>query len=122
MGVLIEPVSAFSDQKPGTSGLRKKVKTFRKKNYLECFVQAVFDALPEVKGATVVLGGDGRHFNDAAIQTILRLSAGNGIQKVIVGRGGLLSTPAASALIRKHGAACGIILSASHNPAGPDGD
>jgi len=116
------PTTAFSDQKPGTSGLRKKVKTFKEKGYLENFVQAIFDSIPERKGATLVLGGDGRYYNLHAIQVILRMASANGFKKVIVGQHGILSTPAASAVIRKHKAIGGIILSASHNPGGPEGD
>ena len=127
MDVLSVPVSPFPGQRPGTSGLRKKVAVFREPGYLEAFVQSIFDALPEavgrgVAGETLVLGGDGRFFNDRALQTIVRLAAGNGVGRLIVGRGGLLSTPAASALIRERGAFGGIVLSASHNPGGPDGD
>jgi len=109
-------------QLPGTSGLRKKVAVFQSSGYLENFVQSVFDVLPGLAGSTLVLGGDGRYHNDRAIQTIVRMAAANGVAKVIVGRGGLLSTPAASELIRSRGAYGGLILSASHNPGGPDGD
>ena len=116
------PTLPFDGQRPGTSGLRKKVTTFQQAHYLENFVQAVFDNLPERAGKTLVLGGDGRYHNRSAIQTILRMAAANGIGKVLVGRGGLLSTPAVSAVIRKHATLGGIILSASHNPGGPDGD
>jgi phosphoglucomutase len=112
----------FADQKPGTSGLRKAVPAFRQPRYLENFVQAIFDTVPELKGATMVLGGDGRFFSEEASRTILRMASANGIARVVVGRNGLLSTPAASALIRKRGAQGGIILSASHNPGGPEGD
>jgi phosphoglucomutase len=112
----------FGDQRPGTSGLRKKVSVFEQPHYLETFVAAMLQAVPGLEGATLVLGGDGRHFNDVAIQTIIRLAAGHGIGRLLIGRHGLLSTPAASHLIRKNGAAGGIILSASHNPGGPDGD
>jgi phosphoglucomutase len=112
----------FSDQRPGTSGLRKKVTVFREPHYLENFVAAVLEAVTGLRGATLVLGGDGRYFNDVAIQTIIRLAAGHGVGRLLIGQGGLLSTPAASHLIRKHGAKGGIILSASHNPGGPDGD
>ena len=121
------PVRPFPDQRPGTSGLRKKVSVFRQPGYVEAFAQSIFDALPEAvgesaEGKTLVLGGDGRFFNDEALQTILRLMAGNRVGRVLVGRDGLLSTPAASAVIRKHRAFGGVILSASHNPGGPDGD
>ena len=114
-----EPIAG---QEPGTSGLRKKVEVFRQPHYLENFVQSVFDSLGSCKGKTLVLGGDGRFHNRVAIQTILRMAAANGWGKVLVGQNGILSTPAASCLIRKYGADGGIILSASHNPGGPDGD
>ncbi len=113
---------AFNDQKPGTSGLRKKVKVFQQTNYLENFVQSVFHVAENIKGETLVLGGDGRYYNKQAIQTILKMAAANGIAKVLVGQNGLLSTPAVSAIIRQHKAAGGIILSASHNPGGPNAD
>ena len=112
----------FSDQRPGTSGLRKKVKQFQQANYLENFVQAVFDTQQELAGGCLVLGGDGRYYNRTAIQTILRMAAANDIARVLVGQGGILSTPAASCVIRKHHTQGGIILSASHNPGGPDED
>ena len=112
----------FTDQKPGTSGLRKQVKTFQKPGYLENFVQSIFDSLPELSGGTLVIGGDGRFFNDKAIQTILSMAAANGVKKALVGQSGLLSTPAASCVIRKYGADGGFVLSASHNPGGPNGD
>lgn len=111
----------FAGQKPGTSGLRKKTAQFREPHYLECFVQAIFDAVG-VRGKTLVLGGDGRFFGREAAGIILRMAAANGVAKVIVGQGGLLSTPAASHLIRLNGADGGIVLSASHNPGGEDGD
>ncbi len=116
------PTTAYDDQRPGTSGLRKKVAVFRQPGYLENFVQSVFDTVPELAGATLVLGGDGRHHNAEAAQIILRMAAANGVARVLVGVGALLSTPAASCVIRKHGAAGGLILSASHNPGGPDAD
>lgn len=113
----------YDDQRPGTSGLRKKVRVFQNKtHYLENFIQSIFDALDLHAGGTMVVGGDGRFFNREAIQTTIRVAAANGVGRLIVGRGGLLSTPAASNLIRKHMAFGGIILSASHNPGGPDGD
>lgn len=112
----------IAGQKPGTSGLRKKVAVFEEPHYLENFVAAIFAAVPGLVGQTLVLGGDGRYFNDRAIQSIVKLAAGHGIGRLLVGRGGILSTPAASHLIRKHRAKGGIILSASHNPGGPDGD
>jgi len=112
----------FADQRPGTSGLRKKVAVFRQPHYLENFVQSIFDALPGHEGSTLAVGGDGRFFNDVAIQTILRMAAANGFARVLVGRRGILSTPAASCVVRKRAAFGAIILSASHNPGGPDGD
>ncbi len=122
MQVQTVPTQPIEGQLPGTSGLRKKVTVFQVSGYLENFVQSVFDALPGVAGSTLVLGGDGRFFNDVAIQTILRMAAANGVAKVLVGRGGILSTPALSDLIRQRGAFGGLVLSASHNPGGPDGD
>ncbi len=112
----------FDDQRPGTSGLRKTVKQFQTPHYLENFVQAIFDVVPELEGGTLVVGGDGRFYNREAIQTIIRMAAANNIHRVMVGREGLLSTPAASAVIRKNNTQGGIILSASHNPGGPEGD
>ena len=112
----------FVDQQPGTSGLRKKVTRFRETHYVENFVQSIFDCNKGFAGETLVLGGDGRYFNREVIQTILKMAAANGFGRVIVGCDGLLSTPAVSHLIRKHGAFGGIILSASHNPGGRDGD
>jgi phosphoglucomutase len=112
----------FQDQKPGTSGLRKKVKVFMQPNYLENFVQSVFDVLGDVQGKVLVLGGDGRYFNRNALQTIIKMSAANGVGRLLIGQGGLLSTPAASCVIRKYHAHGGFILSASHNPGGPDED
>lgn len=112
----------FSDQKPGTSGLRKQVSVFRQAGYLENFIQSIFDVASELRGGTLVLGGDGRYHNDVAIQTILSMAAANGVKKCILGQGGLFSTPAVSHIIRKYKAQGGIILSASHNPGGPDGD
>jgi phosphoglucomutase len=112
----------FDGQRPGTSGLRKKVGVFRQPHYLENFVQSIFDSLSGYEGATLVVGGDGRHYNRTAIQTILKMAAANGWGRVLVGQGGILSTPAASCVIRKNDAFGGIILSASHNPGGPDGD
>ena len=112
----------FPGQRPGTSGLRKKVKVFQQPGYLENFVQAIFDTQKELAGGALVVGGDGRFYNRTAIQIILRMAAANGVARVLVGRGGILSTPAASHLIRKYGAQGGIILSASHNPGGPDED
>lgn len=112
----------FNDQRPGTSGLRKSTKTFQVPHYLENFTQSIFDSLEGFEGKTLVVGGDGRYGNLGATQTIIRMAAANGFGRVLVGRNGLLSTPAASAVIRKHNAFGGIILSASHNPGGPEGD
>ncbi|MGA7750446.1 MAG: alpha-D-glucose phosphate-specific phosphoglucomutase [Gallionella sp.] len=112
----------FTDQKPGTSGLRKRVTAFQQPHYLENFVQSIFDTISVTPGSTLVLGGDGRYYNREAIQTILKMAAANGIGRVLVGKGGILSTPAASCVIRKYRNQGGIILSASHNPGGPDGD
>jgi len=112
----------FDDQKPGTSGLRKQVTRFQTPGYLENFIQSIFDSVPELAGGTLVVGGDGRYFNDTAIQTILSMAAANGVKKALVGQSGFLSTPAASCVIRKYGAVGGFILSASHNPGGPKGD
>ena len=116
----------FSDQKPGTSGLRKKVRVFQQRHYLESFVQSIFNALTasgvSLGNRTLVVGGDGRYYNLEALQTILKMAAANGFGRALVGQNGLLSTPAASCVIRKHQALGGIILSASHNPAGPDAD
>jgi phosphoglucomutase len=112
----------FPDQRPGTSGLRKKVTVFQTPHYLENFVQSIFDTREDLRGGTLALGGDGRYYNRQAIQTIIRMAAANGVARIIVGQGGLLSTPAASCVIRKYRTNGGIILSASHNPGGPDGD
>ncbi len=112
----------YTDQKPGTSGLRKSVKQFKKPDYLQTFVQAIFNTVEGIQGSTLILGGDGRYFNREAIQIILRMAAAAGFSRVIMGQGGILSTPAASNLIRKYQAIGGIILSASHNAGGPEGD
>ncbi len=112
----------FDGQRPGTSGLRKKVPVFRQPRYVENFIQSVFDSLEGFAGKTLVVGGDGRFFNREAIATALRIAAANGFGRTVVGQGGLLSTPAASHLIRKRGAFGGLIFSASHNPGGEDGD
>ncbi len=122
--IKIQPVKtqAFTDQKPGTSGLRKKVNVFKQTDYLQNFVQSIFNCLPDLPGSTLILGGDGRHFNREAIQIILRMASANNVAKVILGQGGIFSTPAVSHLIRKNKALGGIILSASHNPGGMDGD
>ena len=112
----------FQNQKPGTSGLRKRVPVFMQANYVENFVQSVIDSLEGFQGKTLVIGGDGRYHNDVAIQTIIRMAAANGFGKVMVGQGGILSTPATSHIIRHYKTFGGFILSASHNPGGPDGD
>jgi phosphoglucomutase len=122
MNVQVIPSQAFADQKPGTSGLRKKVTVFQQPHYLENFVQSIFDSINVPKGATLTLGGDGRHYNREAIQIILKMAAANGFGRVLVGQCGILSTPAVSCIIRKHKTFGGIILSASHNPGGVDGD
>ncbi len=122
MSVRVIATKPFEGQKPGTSGLRKKVLVFQQPNYVENFVQSIFDSLEGFEGQTLVVGGDGRYHNREAIQTILRMAAANGFGRILVGQGGLLSTPAASCVIRARGAFGGIILSASHNPGGPDGD
>ena len=116
------PTTPFSDQKPGTSGLRKKVPVFQQPRYVENFIQAIFDTVEGRDGATLVVGGDGRFYNEEVVQTALKMAAANGFGRVLVGRRGLLSTPAVSCVIRKHGAIGGVVLSASHNPGGPDGD
>ena len=118
----IVQTTPFDDQKPGTSGLRKPVKTFAQPNYLENFVQSIFDNLPSPQGARLVLGGDGRYYNDTAIQTIIKMAEANQLSEILVTQNGILSTPAASHLIRKYQTDGGIILSASHNPGGPDKD
>ncbi|HZF77947.1 MAG TPA: alpha-D-glucose phosphate-specific phosphoglucomutase [Acetobacteraceae bacterium] len=113
----------FADQRPGTSGLRKKVPVFRRPHYVENFLQAVFDTVgPAREGATLVVGGDGRFLNREVVQTTLRMATANGFGRILVGRGGLLSTPAASHMIRLNKAIGGVVLSASHNPGGPEGD
>jgi len=121
---MIETIAtkAFEGQKPGTSGLRKKVPVFQQKHYAENFIQSICDALDGFAGKTLVIGGDGRYFNREVIETAIRMAAANGFGRLIVGRDGLLSTPAASNIIRQYRAFGGIVLSASHNPGGPDGD
>jgi phosphoglucomutase len=116
------PTTPFSDQRPGTSGLRKKVTVFQQPRYVENFIQAIFDTVERAEGSTLVIGGDGRYFNETVIQTALKMAAANGFSRILVGQRGLLSTPAASCVIRKHKAIGGLVLSASHNPGGPDGD
>lgn len=116
------PTKPFDDQKPGTSGLRKKVRHFARANYAENFIQSVFDVVDRGDNATLVIGGDGRYHNRAVIQTAIRMAAANGYARVLIGQGGILSTPAASHVIRKYRASGGLVLSASHNPGGPDED
>ncbi|PRD43404.1 alpha-D-glucose phosphate-specific phosphoglucomutase [Phyllobacterium phragmitis] len=122
MTVLTIATKPYDDQKPGTSGLRKKVPEFQQPNYAENFIQSVFDSLDGFQGKTLVLGGDGRYYNREIIQKVLKIAAANGFGRVMVGQGGILSTPAASHLIRKYKAFGGLILSASHNPGGPKED
>jgi phosphoglucomutase len=122
MNVRTVATTPLEDQRPGTSGLRKKVEVFQQAHYLENFVQSVFDSLEGFEGKTLVVGGDGRYYNRQAIQIILKMAAAAGFGRILVGRGGILSTPAASCVIRKHGAFGGLILSASHNPGGPGHD
>ncbi len=122
MTVRTVSTTPFADQKPGTSGLRKKVIAFQKPHYLENFVQSIFDSIGAPAGSTLTVGGDGRYYNREAIQIILKMAAANGFGRVLVGQGGILSTPAASCVIRKYQTFGGIVLSASHNPGGPDGD
>ncbi len=123
MDIEIRTTTPYPDQKPGTSGLRKKTRVFLDHpNYLENFVQSIFDCLPDRQGQTLVLGGDGRYYNQPALQTIIKMAVANGFGTLLVGQFGLLSTPAASHLIRKFKALGGIVLSASHNPGGPGGD
>ncbi|MCF6204516.1 MAG: alpha-D-glucose phosphate-specific phosphoglucomutase [Methylococcaceae bacterium] len=122
MQINTQATTPYNDQKPGTSGLRKKVTVFQQENYLENFVQSIFNSLQDFQGTSLVLGGDGRFFNREAIQIIIKIAAANGFGELIIGQGGLLSTPAVSNLIRINHAFGGIILSASHNPGGPDED
>jgi phosphoglucomutase len=120
--IVTVPTTPFDGQAPGTSGLRKKVKVFQQPGYAENFIQSVFDVVHPEAGATLVIGGDGRFHNRTVIQQAIRMAAANGYGRVLVGRGGILSTPAASHVIRKYGASGGLVLSASHNPGGPDED
>src|SRR4028118_171091 len=122
MNIRTLQTTPFTDQKPGTSGLRKPVTVFQKPHYLENFVQSIFDALEGYKGQTLVLGGDGRYYNRTAIQTILKMAAANGFGRVKVGRGGILSTPAASCVIRQRAAFGGGVLAASPHPGGQGGE
>ncbi len=118
----IVATTPYADQKPGTSGLRKKVPVFQQPNYVENFIQSIFDSLEGFAGKTLVIGGDGRYYNREVIQIAIRMAAANGFGRVLVGQGGILSTPAASHVIRKYKAFGGLILSASHNPGGPHED
>jgi phosphoglucomutase len=122
MTINVVATQAFDNQRPGTSGLRKKVVEFQQPHYLENFVQAIFNAIGDCSGKLLVVGGDGRYYNRQAIQIIARMAAANGFGKLLIGQGGILSTPAASCVIRKYQACGGIVLSASHNPGGPDED
>ena len=122
MKVITIPTQPFNDQKPGTAGLRKPVRVFQQPRYLENFIQSTFDAIPSLKGDTLVIGGDGRYYNRDAIAILLNMAAANGVKKSIVGCGGLFSTPAVSLLIPHVAASGGFILTASHNPGGPRGD
>ncbi|WIY51770.1 alpha-D-glucose phosphate-specific phosphoglucomutase [Devosia sp. YIM 151766] len=122
MTILTVKTTPYNDQKPGTSGLRKRVPVFQQPNYVENFIQSIFDSLEGFSGQILVIGGDGRFYNDVAIQKAIRIAAANGFGKVMVGQGGLLSTPAASNIIRHYKAFGGLVLSASHNPGGPEGD
>lgn len=123
MGYQVKEVATkpYDGQKPGTSGLRKRVKVFQQENYTENFIQAIFDSI-KADGATLVIGGDGRYFSPETVQTILRIGSANGVKKFIVGKDAILSTPAASNVIRKYKADGGILLTASHNPGGPNND
>lgn len=122
MSILSVSTTPFTDQKPGTSGLRKRVTVFQTEHYLENFIQAILDTQTDLNGGTLVVGGDGRFFNREAIAIILRMAAANGVKRVLVGQNGILSTPAASHVIRYFKAQGGLVLSASHNPGGPNGD
>ncbi|WP_126454530.1 alpha-D-glucose phosphate-specific phosphoglucomutase [Sulfuriflexus mobilis] len=122
MNILHTATSPFTDQKPGTSGLRKKVRVFQTSHYLENYVQAIFNVATDLNGGMLILGGDGRYYNVQAIQTIIKMAVANGVRHIKLGQAGLFSTPAVSHLIRKYRAAGGLILSASHNPGGPEGD
>jgi phosphoglucomutase len=121
MSVKEIPTKPFDGQKPGTSGLRKRVKVFQQEHYTENFVQSIFDAIP-LSGSTLVVGGDGRYYSPEAVQIILRIASANGVSKLLIGKDGILSTPAVSNIIRKYKANGGILLTASHNPGGPNAD
>ncbi|MCV2423866.1 alpha-D-glucose phosphate-specific phosphoglucomutase, partial [Paucibacter sp. DJ4R-1] len=114
----------YEGQKPGTSGLRKRVKVFQQEHYTENFIQAILDAMPApgVSGSTLVIGGDGRYYSKPTVQSILKIAAANGVKKLYIGQDAILSTPAASNIIRQYKADGGILLTASHNPGGPDND
>jgi len=112
----------YLDQKAGTSGLRKRVSVIQQSDYLETYVQSIFDCVPALIGGSFCLGGDGRYYNDVAINTIIAMAAANGVSEIILGKDGILSTPAASHLTRKMKLDGGFVLSASHNPGGPKGD
>ncbi|GME76600.1 unnamed protein product [[Candida] boidinii] len=121
------PTTPFQDQKPGTSGLRKKVSVFKQENYTENFIQSIYDSIPEgARDSTIVVGGDGRYYNKHIVQLIAKIGAANGVSKLIIGQNGILSTPAASNIIRTYPSDSkitgGIILTASHNPGGPQND
>lgn len=121
--IRVEKTKPIDGQKTGTSGLRKKTEVFMSENYLANWIQSLFNSLgEELKGKTIALGGDGRYFNKEAAQIILKLAAGNGVKRVVVGQNAFLCTPAMSALIRERKLYGGLIMSASHNPGGPDGD
>jgi phosphoglucomutase len=122
MAITRVPTKPYSDQRPGTSGLRKKVTVFQQPAYVENFIQAILDNVEGARGSTLVIGGDGRYYNDTVVRIAVRMAAANGFGRILVGQKGLLSTPAASCVIRKHKAIGGLVLSASHNPGGPDGD
>lgn len=121
----IRPTKPFTDQKPGTSGLRKPTKTFKSNQYFENFIQAYFDDLAETNKdhqPTLAVGGDGRHFVREATKIIIQMAAANNVKKLFVARDGLMSTPSVSCVIRKRGTDGGIVLTASHNPGGIDND
>ncbi|MDQ2068396.1 alpha-D-glucose phosphate-specific phosphoglucomutase [Natronospira bacteriovora] len=122
MTIKVIETTPFSDQKPGTAGLRESVARFREPHYLNNFIQSVFDSVPDLAGARLVIGGDGRHFNREAAQTLIRMAVANGVSEIILGADAILSTPAAAHLVALEGAAGGFLLTASHNPGGPDGD
>lgn len=122
MNIRTVSTTPFPEQKPGTSGLRKAVTVFQQPHYLENFIQSIFDTVGNLQGQTLVLGGDGRYYNRQAIQTILKMAAANDVGRIKVGQRGILSTPGISCIIRKYQAFGGIVLSASHNPGGPEGD